>query len=517
MSSVEDIRLMNKEQLCNWLRQNSGISDDKISVACKFISENFIDGANFFEYTWEMWLTNGMPGGIASSLVKIAEKLLKNRKAIEFDLSDLIESIPAPSSFAKVNLKGGWAEILQKGNNKELLVCHRYSTEKRPIPVTLICPVFGEFVENCKSIDISLNDCLFAMKLVEAMSIEYKSEKFRMDAFHQLFSENLGIHLTIQTTDGATNDGSINFSDSRYWLCILEVKNEKGEGSGDPYMQAIAYYLKKFKETPARGYQVPCIILDLCGYAFGVSGIVNASTRVLCDPLIPMHLLLVDTSLEDRIAIARLFKSLQIMISKLGTFKSYSIPATEFPGYTYVRDEISEMHLEYIERVSDHLLYKARDVNSGIELAVKFVEKPYPCDVHNFAHSIGYAPKLFYCIRCPPNYWMIVMEWCDARPITVNDIINVQSHVESFLTQLHNKKFVHGDFRANNLLIGVNSRLIILDFDWAGVIGKVVYPPFMNPNVVWPPGAETGKPILADHDDYWFYRIASGNLNSRIL
>jgi hypothetical protein len=347
--------------------------------------------------------------------------------------------------------------------------------------------------------------------------MDYKSEKLRMDRFHQILSEDLGIHLNIQTTDNSTNDGSINFLDSRYWMCILEVKNEKGDGGGDPYMQAIAFYLKKFKEIPELGFQVPCIILELCGYSFGVSGIVNTPSRILCDPLIPMHILLVDTCLEDRIAIARLFKSLQIMISKLATFKSCSIPATEFPGFTHIRDERSAMHLKYIERVSDKLLYKARDVNSGIELAVKFVEKPYPCDVHNFAHSIGYAPKLFYCIKCPPNYWMIVMEWYDVRPINMNDIFCVQSHAKSFLTQLHDRKFVHGDFRANNLLIDANGRLVVLDFDWSGAIGKVVYPPFMNPNVTWPIGAETGNPILPEHDFYWFYRIVSGNLNSSLL
>jgi len=78
------------------------------------------------------------------------------------------------------------------------------------------------------------------------------------------------------------------------------------------------------------------------------------------------------------------------------------------------------------------------------------------------------------------------------------------------------KKFVHGDLRANNLLISVKfttdgcsiqSRpnsvpplpyLKVIDFDWAGVAGVVTYPPHRNPDVQWP--GKSGKPIMDTHD-----------------
>ena len=43
----------------------------------------------------------------------------------------------------------------------------------------------------------------------------------------------------------------------------------------------------------------------------------------------------------------------------------------------------------------------------------------------------------------------------------------------------------------------------MLDFDWAGVAGRDVYPPFMNPDIDWPNGAEAGKSLQFEHDVEW--------------
>ena len=85
---------------------------------------------------------------------------------------------------------------------------------------------------------------------------------------------------------------------------------------------------------------------------------------------------------------------------------------------------------------------------------------------------------------------------------------------------------VHGDIRPPNIMVqlplispsvmaasssakaeplpsvsDVNSlRVAFLDFDWAGVEGQARYPPLMSQVVPWPPGAEHGALISADHD-----------------
>lgn len=70
------------------------------------------------------------------------------------------------------------------------------------------------------------------------------------------------------------------------------------------------------------------------------------------------------------------------------------------------------------------------------------------------------------------------------------------------------KGFVHGDLRESNLKVNINTgKLVLLDFDWAGKVGIDVYPPFMNPIIPWPAGAETGKCLEYAHDEDWMARI----------
>jgi hypothetical protein len=45
-----------------------------------------------------------------------------------------------------------------------------------------------------------------------------------------------------------------------------------------------------------------------------------------------------------------------------------------------------------------------------------------------------------------------------------------------------------------------NWKVKFLDFDWAGVRGKAVYPVPLNRDLQWPVGAAWGKPITRDHD-----------------
>ncbi len=63
---------------------------------------------------------------------------------------------------------------------------------------------------------------------------------------------------------------------------------------------------------------------------------------------------------------------------------------------------------------------------------------------------------------------------------------------------------VHGDLRRNNLKVTLDGkRLVVLDFDWAGKEGVVLYPPFMNPDISWPANAKTGHFIRREHDLFW--------------
>ncbi len=58
--------------------------------------------------------------------------------------------------------------------------------------------------------------------------------------------------------------------------------------------------------------------------------------------------------------------------------------------------------------------------------------------------------------------------------------------------------------RTNILFDTLANRVVLVDFDWAGIDGIDVYPPFMNPDINWPEGASTGKPLHHEHDLYWW-------------
>jgi len=74
--SIEYVRQLGTEELCQWLRNNSGLNQKKLDAALKVIVEQDIEGKNFLGYTWEEWMLLGLLGGLAKSLVQLAQEVL---------------------------------------------------------------------------------------------------------------------------------------------------------------------------------------------------------------------------------------------------------------------------------------------------------------------------------------------------------------------------------------------------------------------------------------------------------
>ncbi|KAF8325091.1 uncharacterized protein EI90DRAFT_2933000, partial [Cantharellus anzutake] len=77
-----------------------------------------------------------------------------------------------------------------------------------------------------------------------------------------------------------------------------------------------------------------------------------------------------------------------------------------------------------------------------------------------------------------------------------------ESEIRKMVTSLHQAGYVHGDIRTTNIMVkrDCTPRIMLVDFDWAGVPGEVRYP--MNVNnaeIKRPSGADDGELILADH------------------
>ena len=80
--------------------------------------------------------------------------------------------------------------------------------------------------------------------------------------------------------------------------------------------------------------------------------------------------------------------------------------------------------------------------------------------------------------------------------------------VHEIVKKLERANLVHGDLRSNNLMVHVNANgsvldgedvwIKVIDFDWSGQSGEVVYPTARNTGLWWPAGV--AEEIVIGHD-----------------
>ena len=122
----------------------------------------------------------------------------------------------------------------------------------------------------------------------------------------------------------------------------------------------------------------------------------------------------------------------------------------------------------------------------------------------------GFAPKLLYygpinIMPDMPSYGklqMVVMEYVDGIPVHAAKQLPVNFHqdLSKAIKYCHEKGFVFGDLRKPNVMITKDEKVKLIDFDWAGWDGKVMYPVCINLNLGWPEGVQGLEPILKEHD-----------------
>ena len=108
------------------------------------------------------------------------------------------------------------------------------------------------------------------------------------------------------------------------------------------------------------------------------------------------------------------------------------------------------------------------------------------------------------------HYIVVVMEKLVLRQLTKYDLnkADIQEKINRIAYELQKKNYVHGDLRDANVLFDTeNNRVVVVDFDWSGIDGESVYPPFMNPEIIWPDGASTGQIMCHQHDVYWLSQL----------
>ena len=141
----------------------------------------------------------------------------------------------------------------------------------------------------------------------------------------------------------------------------------------------------------------------------------------------------------------------------------------------------------------------------------------YGRDVHNHLAEQNLAPDLLhegFAFRKEKECKFVAMsylrqpEWrslsdllLDPEPLTTVFATTVINMLQAAANALHVKSYVHGDFRATNVLVKDDGNVKIVDFNWSGKSGHVYYPQDLNPEIEWPslPAAH----INEDHDHYF--------------
>src|SRR5262245_46724002 len=130
-------------------------------------------------------------------------------------------------------------EEMQKGNL--FIACGRPLDREADVPLTLLHPVFGQFVDDCQKTRLTAADYNIAKVLREKMSAFYPHEGERRGEICKALQEyGIEVHPgpiagTEHKTDGhvCTRDGPI---------LIMEAKNDIGWKGAEPNLQLALYF-----------------------------------------------------------------------------------------------------------------------------------------------------------------------------------------------------------------------------------------------------------------------------------
>ncbi|CAJ0629132.1 13247_t:CDS:1 [Entrophospora sp. SA101] len=373
-------------------------------------------------------------------------------------------------------------------------------------------------------------------KLACAMGNTYDSENDREKEFENKLNSFLGYNIDGKDRKKRNCNEEVRFdalvkleyskSEKDALLVGFEYKNESSKV--DPYVQISTYYQEyvvqhaEDDEDLILNTCIPCFLVCLHGTQFEIAGTVFGERVTIC-PLIAENLIVRPDFFESWInQLTRIFCSLHEAIKTLEKYYSECLLVPEkkidrnvgrFPWIrSYTKDSLV-VSFQYKKRCVDilqSLVYLVEE-NDDTKHIVKFSET-YGYDAHSFCAEHQIAPKIIHYSDINSGYKFIVMQYLDGYE-TINslfskvkkeDLKEIKNSIKLAVGILHDKNFVHGDFRLNNILAKkVEDRWVIkiIDFEWAGPEGKIRYPYVtMNPKIKWHNEVKPGNLIRKSHD-----------------
>ncbi|KAG1812983.1 hypothetical protein EV424DRAFT_1473521 [Suillus variegatus] len=375
------------------------------------------------------------------------------------------------------------------------------------IPATLLHLAFGQFIDDSQTHMTTEDDNNLVHELANVMLGFYENENKRVEAVsdvlarYQLsFQLNRKLQGTAYVMDA---DISINIHNHCHPFVIAEFKKEAVTSNSEPYLQALSYYLESTRTSTPRmsGSASPFFLLILFRPYIVFAGAVwtlRPAVQILSNPLaFNDH----STDTYNQIATA-----CHMAAFCLKSLKRYN---KTLPSESALANNIYQ-----------HLVFPYPTSFTSMDTRSKTVFSY----TDQLEEDEGQLKRLIYfgtiaegraevpvCIKFLPGSWfMVVMDRILAYNVFVHLPLTVclpQSVFEAITKQLktlHASNLVHGDIHDTNILINQTdqTKFMIIDFNWAGVDGVVVYPPYVNhTNINRPNDVRDGMPIKAAHDN----------------
>ncbi|KAG1730671.1 uncharacterized protein EDB91DRAFT_1059330 [Suillus paluster] len=413
--------------------------------------------------------------------------------------------------------------------DKPEFLCSRPRKAEDPVPVTLLHPIFAEFVDDCRDLKPTHHDYRFVRELSEKMCIFPPDENARMDVFRtQLayFYPHVTLYAAAVGAKSYRTDCHLIIG-GKFVAVIVEGKKEIGGSGAEPFVEAMWYqrqFMKILNNTEfdiaERRSVFPCFHIIVFGTCISIVGSV-LTRKVQCNilgPIIPLFWHSMDDSMQS--TAARMFAALNLAITKLAKLYSAQIPLLtpqDSPldcPYPQDYDNGTQYFSYYHSQPLRHHRIFFEETSIGEKICIKYVKRYLP-EAHQFCAKEGHAPRLIAYESLPGGWNMVVM---NVLPIH-NDLSSrstsayqqfsqipaaecgpLEKAVTDFIHQFHKKDFIHGDLRGTNLFL-LGDNFMLLDFDWSGRIGNTHYPMHVNCKGIHRPfDARDGNEIKVVHD-----------------
>ncbi|KAF9647363.1 hypothetical protein BDM02DRAFT_3117161 [Thelephora ganbajun] len=434
-----------------------------------------------------------------------------------------------------------------QGNPDQRILDDRPSADSFVTPIALLYDGFGIFDDIRDGFPVDgeheiangrLWDLVggFAQKMAEFHVDEGTRRQSATGLLNDIFRartnpETMSQNITGALVDSRTirTDGHVNGGHDAMVFCF-ECKNELSTIKSEPCAELVAYIASSFANEMRSerhqylftGWRTPCLGMTLIGAYIQFWGIIMLS-QPRVEHLTPMlPLVSPEGNCRSRNDLFLALKAASIVRSRIQSdvqrlLQNAPLPTIpnhlrNIPSVTEINDIDSTsirikftLGKRYDNEVSYRHLYHAH-LEEGQGVYVKFTRR-YSLELHKFCASHGLAPRLLGFERLAGGWYGVVMEKVDTTDVlkveSSPDLETWKKDIWSLVHGFHQMGLVHGDLRLANFIFTKNTnprRMMVVDFDWGGEDGEVVFPrgPLVEELGV---GGGLDRIITKDHDD----------------